>query len=100
MTGPRLHATCTKTLVKFGRVVFELCKQINKDILITILRNPPRDEVMIVMMMLGVIPPGRASGISLTGNTASFRAALWTNLEKLADNIYTVYSQVSVSVLF
>jgi len=50
--------------------------------------------------MLGVIPPGRASGISLTGNTASFRAALWTNLEKLADNIYTVYSQVSVSVLF
>jgi len=45
-------------------------------------------------MLLGVVPPGRASGISLTGNTASFRASLWTNLEKLADSIYTIYSQV------
>jgi len=49
---------------------------------------------MTVVMMLGVVQPGRASGISVTGNSASFRAALWTNLEKLADNIYTVYSQV------
>ena len=59
-----------------------------------------RDDIMtvIVIMMLGVVHPGRASGISLTGNTASFRAALWTNLEKLADNIYTIYSQVSISV--
>ena len=30
----------------------------------------------------------------MTGNTASFRAALWTNLEKLADTIYVTYSQV------
>ena len=41
-----------------------------------------------------VVAPGRASGMSLTGNSASFRAALWTNLERLADNIFTVYSQV------
>jgi len=41
-----------------------------------------------------VAPPGRASGLSLTGNTASFRAGLWSNLEKLTDNIYTTYSQV------
>ena len=49
---------------------------------------------MMAVMMLGMVQPGRASGISVTGNTASIRAALWTNLEKLADNIYTVYSQV------
>jgi len=53
------------------------------------------DMMMVMMVMLGVVPPGRASGISLTGNTASFRAALWTNLDKLADNVYVVYSQVT-----
>jgi len=55
--------------------------------------------MIVSVMMLGVVPPGRASGISLTGNTASFRAALWTNLEKLADNIYTVYSQVIIIII-
>ena len=52
--------------------------------------------MMLMVMMLGMVPPGRASGISLTGNTASFRAALWSNLERLADTIYTIYSQVTL----
>jgi len=38
--------------------------------------------------------PGRASGLTSSGNTAAFRAALWTNMEKLADVIYSSYSQV------
>ncbi|XP_030636205.1 conserved oligomeric Golgi complex subunit 5 [Chanos chanos] len=37
--------------------------------------------------------PGRAA-MPTPGNTAAFRAALWTNLEKLMDNIYSACAQV------
>ncbi|XP_033119679.1 conserved oligomeric Golgi complex subunit 5-like [Anneissia japonica] len=37
--------------------------------------------------------PGRAS-MPLPGNTAAFRATLWTNLEKLMDQIYSACGQV------
>ncbi|XP_064633908.1 conserved oligomeric Golgi complex subunit 5-like [Lineus longissimus] len=37
--------------------------------------------------------PGRAS-LPATGNTAAFRASLWTNMEKLMDNIYSSCAQV------
>lgn len=30
------------------------------------------------------------------GNTAAFRASLWTNMEKLVDHICTVYGQVNI----
>lgn len=30
------------------------------------------------------------------GNTAAFRASLWTNMEKLVDHICTVCGQVSI----
>ena len=42
--GPRRgHGNMHKNLVKFGRVVFELCDRTDKqtDLLITILRTPP-----------------------------------------------------------
>lgn len=38
--------------------------------------------------------PGRAA-MPVTGNTAAFRASLWTNMEKLMDNIYAACAQVS-----
>ncbi|XP_062611400.1 conserved oligomeric Golgi complex subunit 5-like isoform X4 [Saccostrea cucullata] len=37
--------------------------------------------------------PGRAA-MPVTGNTAAFRASLWTNMEKLMDNIYASCAQV------
>ncbi|XP_052679211.1 conserved oligomeric Golgi complex subunit 5-like isoform X3 [Crassostrea angulata] len=37
--------------------------------------------------------PGRAA-MPVTGNTAAFRASLWTNMEKLMDNIYAACAQV------
>ncbi|XP_071153138.1 conserved oligomeric Golgi complex subunit 5-like isoform X1 [Mytilus edulis] len=37
--------------------------------------------------------PGRAT-MPMTGNTAAFRATLWTNMEKLMDNIYASCAQV------
>ncbi|XP_033647188.1 conserved oligomeric Golgi complex subunit 5-like [Asterias rubens] len=37
--------------------------------------------------------PGRAS-MPMTGNTATFRATLWTNLSKLMDQIYATCGQV------
>ncbi|XP_023932212.1 conserved oligomeric Golgi complex subunit 5 [Lingula anatina] len=37
--------------------------------------------------------PGKAA-IPATGNTAMFRANLWTNMEKLMDNIYSACAQV------
>ena len=40
--------------------------------------------------------PGRAS-MPAPGNTAAFRATLWTNLEKLMDQIYSACGQVCIS---
>ncbi|KAL3853402.1 hypothetical protein ACJMK2_016944 [Sinanodonta woodiana] len=37
--------------------------------------------------------PGRAA-MPVTGNTAQFRASLWTNMEKLMDSIYSTCAQV------
>lgn len=38
--------------------------------------------------------PGRVAGLASSGNTAAFRAALWMNMEKLVDALYSAYSQV------
>lgn len=39
--------------------------------------------------------PGRVSGMAVVGgNSAMMRASLWTNLEKLADDVYTAYTQI------
>jgi len=46
------QATSTKNLANIGRVVFELCERTDRqtdndtDILITILRTPPRGELI------------------------------------------------------
>lgn len=45
------------------------------------------------MVILNVLGPGRAT-MPMTGNTAAFRATLWTNMEKLMDNIYASCAQV------
>lgn len=37
--------------------------------------------------------PGRAA-MPVTGNTAAYRASLWTNMEKLMDNIYAACAQI------
>lgn len=37
--------------------------------------------------------PGKAA-MPLTGNTAAFRATLWTNMEKLMDSIYATCAQI------
>ncbi|KAH3880912.1 hypothetical protein DPMN_004834, partial [Dreissena polymorpha] len=42
----------------------------------------------------GKVGPGRAS-MPVTGNTAAMRATLWTNMEKLMDNIYSACAQVN-----
>jgi hypothetical protein len=45
------------------------------------------------------VGPGRAS-MPVTGNTAAFRATLWTNMEKLMDNIHATCAQVTYIVEF
>ncbi|KAK3103853.1 hypothetical protein FSP39_022425, partial [Pinctada imbricata] len=39
--------------------------------------------------------PGKAA-MPVTGNTAAFRASLWTNMEKMMDSIYAACSQVCI----
>jgi len=53
-TEPRPQVTCTENLVKFGRVVFEICEQTDRqtDTLITILRNPTEAEVTNVRLAM------------------------------------------------
>ena len=43
--------------------------------------------------MFGAGGPGRAS-LPTVGNAAAFRATLWTNMEKLMDNIFSACAQV------
>ena len=47
--------------------------------------------------MLGTGAPGRAA-VPVPGNTAMWRAALWTGMEKLMDKIYSICGQVSLSI--
>ena len=42
--------------------------------------------------------PGKAS-LSFVGNTAAYRATLWTNMEKLMDNMYSACVQVRTVLL-
>lgn len=44
-------------------------------------------------MLLTASGPGRAA-MPTPGNTAALRAGLWTNMEKLMDNIYSACAQV------
>ena len=52
-TEPRPQAACIKNLVKFDRVVFELCKWTNRqtDILITVFCTPPKGKVIMTILL-------------------------------------------------
>ena len=41
--------------------------------------------------------PGRAA-MPATGNTAAFRATLWTSMEKLMDSLYSSCAQVCILI--